>query len=85
MAISQAILGMQPGYDGLEINPVFPTSWPGFEAVRVFRGVKYTITVVRAGKENGIQIEVDGQKIEGTRIPLPPVGTKQVAILVTVG
>ena len=45
VAITQAILGIQPQYDGLEIKPVIPAGWQGFEAVRHFRGVRYEISV----------------------------------------
>ncbi len=50
LAITQAILGIQPQYGGLSINPVIPGNWQGFEAVRNFRGVRYDISVKRVGE-----------------------------------
>src|SRR5512135_3600302 len=71
VAITQAILGIRPEYDGLEIAPVIPEEWGGFEAVREFRGVRYEISVKRAGPGNQIRLEVDGKPISGRIIPLP--------------
>lgn len=42
-AISQHILGIQPGYDGLVINPCIPKEWDGFSIQRKFRGIVYKI------------------------------------------
>ena len=41
------------------------------EAVRNFRGVRYEVSALREGPGNDISLEVDGQPIEGTVIPLP--------------
>jgi cellobiose phosphorylase len=71
VAITQYILGIRPGFDGLEVKPVLPSDWSGFEAIRNFRGVRYEISVKREGPENQVTLEVDGQPIEGTVIPLP--------------
>ena len=71
VAITQAILGIQPTLDGLQVKPVIPSEWNGFEAVRDFRGVRYEISVKREGKGNQVTLEVNGQPIEGTVIPLP--------------
>jgi cellobiose phosphorylase len=71
VAITQSILGIRPAFDGLEVGPVIPSDWSGFEAVRLFRGVRYEIGAQRAGPGNDVSLEVDGQLIEGTVIPLP--------------
>jgi cellobiose phosphorylase len=71
VAITQFILGIRPALDGLEVKPVIPSDWNGFEAVRNFRGVRYVISVQREGPGNDVSLEVDGQPIEGTVIPLP--------------
>ncbi len=71
VAISQAILGIRPAYDGLEIVPVIPSAWHGFEAIRQFRGVRYEISVKRIGPGNDVSLEVDGKPVPGTLIPLP--------------
>ena len=79
-AITQSILGIQPTLDGLQVKPVMPSGWNGFEAVRSFRGVRYEISVKREGSENGISLEVDGKPIAGTVIPLPKDKTNTVKV-----
>ena len=87
VAISQWILGIRPEHDGLRVEPVLPAGWPGFRATRRFRGTEYDIDVTRAatGAPSGpaVSIVVDGGRIEGTRIPLPPTGTPRVSVSVT--
>jgi cellobiose phosphorylase len=84
VAISQWILGIRPDYGGLQIAPVIPASWPGFTAVRIFRGVTYRITVERQGPGNSVALMVDGVPVDGTLIPLPPTGTREVVVQATV-
>jgi cellobiose phosphorylase len=79
-AITQWILGIRPAYDGLEIEPVIPKAWPGFKAVRKFRGVTYNIQVKRAGEGNRVALLVDGVPVAGNTVPLPPPGQTEVAI-----
>jgi cellobiose phosphorylase len=81
VAITQWILGIRPTYNGLEIKPVVPSSWKGFEARRHFRGVRYVIQVERRGPGNGVRLEADGKPVDGTTIPIPPAGTKEVRVL----
>ena len=71
VAITQHILGIRPAFEGLEVKPVVPSDWNGFEATRSFRGVRYEISVTRAGTGNKISLEVDGMPIEGTLILSP--------------
>ncbi|HLO17104.1 MAG TPA: glycosyl transferase, partial [Anaerolineales bacterium] len=71
VAITQYILGIRPAFEGLEVKPVLPSDWNGFEAVRTFRGVRYEIAVKREGPGNKVALEVDGKPIEGMVIPLP--------------
>jgi len=82
VAISQWILGIRPTYDGLEIAPVIPAAWSGFDAVRIFRGVRYKIHVVRKGPGNQAHLIVDGQAIQGTVINIPPKDTSEVQVTV---
>jgi cellobiose phosphorylase len=84
VAITQYILGIRPALQGLRLEPVFPSTWSGFKATRRFRGVTYQITVERAGPGNQTAIRVNGQPIEGNVVPLPPAGTTEMTILVTV-
>jgi len=71
VAITQSILGIQPTLDGLQVKPVIPLAWSGFEATRTYRGVRYEISVQREGAGNQVSLEVDGKPISGTIIPLP--------------
>jgi cellobiose phosphorylase len=84
VAITQWILGIRPELDGLRVQPAVPTQWEGFEASREFRGVKYNIHVKRTGPGNQLAIEADGQPVEGTLIPLPPGGQKEVQVEVKI-
>jgi cellobiose phosphorylase len=80
VAITQSILGIRPTLDGLEINPVLPSTWNAFEAVRSYRGVRYEISVKREGTGNQISLEVDGKPISGTIIPLPDTNAETVRV-----
>jgi len=82
-AITQWILGIRTSYEGLVIAPVIPKSWRGFKACRKFRGVMYEIEVERAGEGNKVCLEVNGAPVQGNLVPLPPTGTKSVAIKAT--
>jgi cellobiose phosphorylase len=79
-AIAQWILGVRAAYDGLEIAPVIPTTWPGFTATRIFRGVAYHIAIERKGAGNRIALTVDGHRVEGNLVPPPSDGRKEVSI-----
>lgn len=83
VAITQWILGIRPTYAGLQIAPVIPSDWSGFKATRIFRGVKYHISVERAGEGNAVSLVVDGQPVEGNIVPLPPEETTEVTVEVT--
>ncbi|MGD9404552.1 MAG: glycosyl transferase, partial [Anaerolineae bacterium] len=85
VAISQWILGIRPGFDGLEIAPVVPEDWTGFEATRIFRGVTYRISVARVGGGNAVALCVDGSAIEGNVVPIPGEGRREVVVEVALG
>jgi cellobiose phosphorylase len=80
VAVTQNILGIRPAFDGLEVKPVFPSTWAGFQATRNFRGVCYEITVTREGAGNRVSLEVDGKSVDGTVIPLPKEEIKTVKV-----
>jgi len=82
-AITQFILGIRPTLEGLKINPVIPTKWPGFNAVRKYRGITYEISVTRAKKGARTGMTVDGKNVEGNVVPLPRAGTGVVKVEVT--
>ncbi|GAA2583935.1 glycosyl transferase [Dactylosporangium fulvum] len=72
-AITQWILGIRPELEGLRLAPVLPSGWPGFTAVRRFRGATYHITVERGGSRS---LLVDGAPIDGDVLPAAPAGTE---------
>jgi cellobiose phosphorylase len=84
-AITQWILGIRPGYDGLEIAPVIPNDWPGFQATRHFRGTTYRIAVKRAGPGNRVSLRVDGVPISGSTVPVPEKPGKVISVEATLG
>ena len=85
VAITQAILGIQPQYEGLEIRPVMPSDWSSFQAVRKYRGIRYDISVQRKGSGNKVALVVDGIPIPGTIVPLPTNRVRNVTVTVYIG
>lgn len=84
VAITQWILGIRPAFNGLQIAPVIPQEWTQFEAVRMFRGVRYSIHIQREGPGNQAALEVDGIPVDGNIVPLPAPGTVAVNVLVRI-
>ncbi len=72
VTISQWILGIQPDYTGLKINPCIPKTLKNYTVTRQFRGTTYEIEIDNAqGVESGItSITVDNKVIEGLHLPL---------------
>jgi cellobiose phosphorylase len=70
-AISQSILGIQPEYDGLKIDPCIPKSWPSYEVKRKFRNANYHIRVEnKQGVSSGVKsVVVDGVPYNSRLIP----------------
>jgi len=82
VAVTQWILGIRPGYDGLRVAPVIPSTWDGFDAVRNFRGVRYQIKVERRGPGNSVRLEVDRKPVAGNIVPFPQEDVREVAVFV---
>jgi cellobiose phosphorylase len=70
--ISHYILGIQPDYDGLVVDPCIPKDWKGYTVTRRFRGTEYRIVIQNPdGVSKGIkQLLVDGNPVEGNVIPV---------------
>ncbi|PSW61267.1 N,N'-diacetylchitobiose phosphorylase [Photobacterium kishitanii] len=70
-AVTNFILGVQTGFDGLTINPCIPTEWPGFEVTREWRGAMYNINVTNPDHvSKGIKsIMLNGQPVDGAIAP----------------
>ena len=71
-AATQYILGLQPEYDGLRIDPCIPSAWKEFKMTRVFRGKKLTVEVNNpAGVQKGVRkLVLNGKQLEGNFVPV---------------
>lgn len=76
-AITQFILGVKPGYDGLEIDPCIPRDWEEYEVKRDFRGAEYIIKVKNPNHLNSgvTHLIVNGERIEGNTVPMAAAGS----------
>jgi len=84
VAISQFILGIQPDFDGLMINPAIPADWDGYKVTREFRGDVFEVEVqnpchVSKGVKN---LVVDGKEVAGNVIPVFGDGKKHTVVAV---
>ena len=86
LSISQAILGVKPTLDGLEIDPCVPSGCKGFVVTRSYRGAEYEIHVDNPnGAQYGVKsMTVDGKAFDGKLIPVHPAGA-HVRVDVTLG
>ena len=50
IAVTQYMLGIKPRYDGLEIDPCLTENMLPAKVTRMFRGVKYEITITKNNK-----------------------------------
>ena len=77
LSISQAILGVKPTLDGLEIDPCVPSGCKGYTVTRKYRGAEYEI---RVENPNAVQygvksMTVDGKPADDKVIPVQPAGS----------
>ena len=84
--LSQALLGIQPEYEGLTVNPCLPKNFGDLKIKRRYRDAEYYIDIRKPdGVEKGVAwMEVDGEKIAGNQIPLIP-GRKEYHVTVQMG
>ena len=75
-AVTHWILGIRPGFDGLTVDPCIPSSWPGFEVTRQWRGATYEIRVANPrGAQKGVKsVTLNGKPVSGP-IPVQPAGS----------
>jgi cellobiose phosphorylase len=83
---AQGILGVQPEFTGLRINPCISKEWKTYSVSREFRGATYNVVVDNpAGVCQGVvRMTVDGVAIEGNIVPVAPAGAV-VDVHVTLG
>ncbi len=84
-AITQYILGIQPAYDGLVVNPCIPKDWDGFKITRKFRGTTYHIEVQNPNHvSKGVkELWIDDEKTDRNKIPVS--GKKTCRVKVVMG
>ena len=84
--VSQYILGLQPDYDGLIVNPCLPDDIHELTLHRTYRDSNYNIHVVKPdGVEKGVhEMTVNGQKVSGNLIR-PIEGTNEYNVEIVMG
>ncbi|AZQ65122.1 glycosyl transferase [Flammeovirga pectinis] len=82
-AVVQYILGINPDYNGLMIDPCIPNEWKGYKVNRKFRGATYNIEIKNPnGVSKGVaSILVNGEEIEGNIVPVLPAGNHKVEVI----
>lgn len=65
-AITEGLLGINAGFDGLELNPCLPSEWNKVNVIRKFRNCTYDIEMENGGNK----IYVDGNPIDGNVLPI---------------
>ncbi|WP_029797105.1 GH36-type glycosyl hydrolase domain-containing protein, partial [Vibrio parahaemolyticus] len=85
-AVTNFILGVRTGFDGLTIDPCIPTNWPGFEVTRQWLGATYNIKVVNPDSvSKGVKsITLNGEAITGASVPVQAEGSVN-EVIVTLG
>jgi len=69
-AATQYILGIQPEYHGIRIDPCIPSEWKGFSVKRLFRGkILHIIVLNPSGVEKGVQtVRLNGKEMNSNLI-----------------
>jgi len=82
-AATKYILGIQPAYDGLLINPCIPADWDTFEVTRKWRGAVYNIKVINpVGVEKGVKsIQLNGRSVSNP-IPIQESGSINAVVVI---
>jgi len=71
-AAAHYIMGLQPEYSGIRIDPCIPETWKSFSVKRIFRGKALDIHVSNPESvQKGVQsIVLNGKKLDGNLIPV---------------
>ena len=84
IAITQSILGIQPDFDGLKLDPCIPQAWDGYTITRAFRGDTYRIRISNPHHvSKGVaKLTLDGREVAGQVLPVVGDGrTHQVEVV----
>lgn len=70
--VTQYIVGIQPDYYGLKIDPCIPSNWKELKITRRFRKKNFNIVIKNeSGVQKGVRrIIVNGKEIDGNLISL---------------
>ncbi len=80
--LSREMLGIQPDYGGLRIDPRLPSHWDHCSALRKFRGKNFQITMERS-EVAVIRIILNSKVLSGTLIPIAEcLSENQVQVLI---
>lgn len=79
---TQHVLGVQPSYEGLHLDPCIPTHWPDVTVTRRFRNATYHIQILNpSGVSKGVsQLTLNGKLLTSTTIPLASEGVHKVVV-----
>lgn len=82
-AITQYILGIQPHYSGLVVDPCIPKHWKGYQVTRKFRGSTFNINIKNPnGVNKGVKdLMINGISQKGNTIPILPAGNYAVEVI----
>lgn len=81
IAATQHILGIQPTFDGLKIEPHLPPHWDKATVIRKFRGATYHIAMLRhRNKTPRHKILVNSKPISGNVLPVFQDGEQDILI-----
>jgi len=71
VSATQYLLGIQPDYDGLRIDPCLPEAMPEVKVQRTFRGKRFDIHMKRGPLGKGVRsMTLNGKAVEGNLLPL---------------
>jgi N,N'-diacetylchitobiose phosphorylase len=81
---TQFILGIQPDYNGLRIDPCIPSKWKKIKITRKFRNKNFIITIKnpKAVQKGVKKIIINNKKAEGNLIPLDMMKEKNEVVVV---
>lgn len=86
VAVSQYILGVRGGYEGLIVDPCLPGHWHRVQVTRQFRDGVYEIEIVQ-GEKTSISVDgvvLEGSALENRQIPYSRFGPGNHAVTVCV-
>ena len=74
VAVTQHILGIRSGYDGLHITPCLPSHLDEVTVSRTVRGATFRVTITRGSTDEEKGLSLNGVPIAGYCVPYPASG-----------